>query len=243
VFPVKPLAMVCLSILWIAVLLSENPIFGQPRFPQLTGRVVDEAGLLSPADREALAEELQKLDVETTNQVVIYTTTSLQGYTIEDFGYQLGRTWQIGQKGKDNGVLLIVAPNQRQVRIEVGYGLEPRLTDLACKLIIENSILPAFRRGDYPGGIKAGVRDIRGLLLGKTQTIEKVIPKNDFSFWDLIATIAFIFLLIAANFGIMLAGARSYVGGSSPGRVRSIGGGGFSGGGGSFGGGGASGRW
>ena len=91
---------------------------------------------------------------------------SLQGYEIEEFGYQLGRHWGIGQKGKDNGVLLIVAPNDRKVRIEVGRGLEPLMTDLMSKIIIENAIVPEFRRGNFGAGIRAGVRDIKHSLLG-----------------------------------------------------------------------------
>ena len=88
------------------------------------------------------------------------------------FGYQLGRTWQLGQKGQDNGVVLIVAPNERKVRIEVGRGLEPQLTDAMSKLIVENAILPAFRRGDFTAGIKAGVRDVRDVLLGDAEAGE-----------------------------------------------------------------------
>jgi uncharacterized protein len=143
-----------------------------PKFPALTGRIVDEANLLSAEDRRALEGELQALEEKSSDQLVIYTARSLQGYEIEDFGYQLGRTWQIGQKGKDNGVVLIVAPNERKVRIEVGRGLEPQLTDLMSKLIIENAILPAFRRGDFAAGIKAGVRDIRDVLLGDAEAVK-----------------------------------------------------------------------
>ena len=143
-----------------------------PKFPALTGRIVDEANLLSAEDRRALEGELQALEEKSSDQLVIYTARSLQGYEIEDFGYQLGRTWQIGQQGKDNGVVLIVAPNERKVRIEVGRGLEPQLTDLMSKLIIENAILPAFRRGDFVAGIKAGVRDIRDVLLGDAEAVK-----------------------------------------------------------------------
>ena len=145
----------------------------QPHFPALSGRIVDGAELLSPQDRRALEGELQALEAKSTDQVVVYTTRSLQGYPIEDFGYQLGRAWGIGQKGKDNGVILIVAPNERKVRIEVGRGLEPQLTDLLTKLIIENAIVPALRRNDYAGGIKAGVRDIRDVLLGDAAAVKE----------------------------------------------------------------------
>ena len=144
-----------------------------PKFPTLTGRIVDEAALLSADDKRALEQELKALEEKSTDQLVIYTTRSLQGYPIEDFGYRLGRLWQIGEKGKNNGVILIVAPSDRKVRIEVGRGLEPQLTDLMSKLIVENAILPAFRRNDFAGGIKAGVRDIRDVLLGDAEAVKQ----------------------------------------------------------------------
>ena len=147
--------------------------FAAPTFPPLTGRIVDEAGLLSADDRRTLETDLRALEDKSTDQLVVYTTRSLQGYPIEDFGYQLGRTWAIGQKGKNNGAILIIAPNDRKVRIEVGRGLEPQLTDLMTKLIIENAILPAFRRNDFAGGIKAGVRDIRDVLLGDAEAVKE----------------------------------------------------------------------
>jgi uncharacterized protein len=149
------------------------PAPAQPKFPALTGRIVDEAGLLTAPDRNELTETLRQLEEKSTDQLVIYTARSLQGYPIEDFGYQLGRTWGIGQKDKNNGVLLIVAPNDRKVRIEVGRGLEPLLTDAMTKLIIENAILPAFRRGDFAAGIKAGVHDIRDVLLGDAEAVKE----------------------------------------------------------------------
>ena len=139
-------------------------------FPPLTGRVVDEAGLLSPGDRAALTASLADLEAKTTDQLVVVTLKSLQGTAIEDYGYQLGRNWRIGQKDKDSGVLLIVAATERKVRIEVGYGLEGTLTDAATKLIIENAILPAFKTGDLAGGIKNGVAQISQLLRGEAST-------------------------------------------------------------------------
>jgi uncharacterized protein len=159
--------------LWLAALLAAAPVAAEPKFPPLTGRIVDEAGLLKAEDMLAIAQDLTALEAKSTDQLVVYTTRSLQGYAIEDFGYRLGRFWQIGQKGKDNGAILIVAPNDRKVRIEVGRGLEPQLTDLMTKLIIENAILPAFRRNDFAGGIRAGVRDIRDVLLGDAEAVKE----------------------------------------------------------------------
>jgi uncharacterized protein len=97
---------------------------------------------------------------------VVVTLKSLQGTSIEDFGVELGRHWRIGQKDKNNGALLIVAPNERKVRIEVGYGLEGALTDAVSRLIIENAITPRFRAGDFAGGITRGVDDIISVLTG-----------------------------------------------------------------------------
>jgi len=236
-----------------------------PKFPTLTGRVVDEAGLLSGQDYAALVEDLKALEDKSTDQLVVVTLKSLQGYSIEDFGYQLGRAWGIGQKGKDNGILLIVAPNERKVRIEVGRGLEPVMTDALSKLIIENAILPEFHRGDLPAGIRAGVRDIKDVLLGDAEEVkERAKGARRSSDADTLQIILFIFWMCIVLY-VMWAFYRSSLSGqqSVSGRRRggSVivpgdsggwgggwsggdgGGGGWSGGGGSFGGGGSSGSW
>jgi uncharacterized protein len=142
-------------------------------FPALTGRVVDEAGILGQANQSALTQKLADLEAKTGNQLVVATLRSLQGTSIEDFGYQLGRTWRIGQAGRNNGALLIVAPNERKVRIEVGYGLEGTLTDAVTRLIIENAILPRFRANDFPGGIARGVDDIIQVLSGDAEDFKQ----------------------------------------------------------------------
>ena len=156
---------------------ASSSLFGAaaagPQFPALTGRVVDDANLLSPADRDELTADLKALEDKSSDQVVVVTLPSLQGYAIEDYGYQLGRHWGIGTEKLNNGVLLIVAPNERKVRIEVGRGLEPMLTDALSKVIIETSILPRFRSGDFPGGIKYGVRDITTVLTGDKEELEQ----------------------------------------------------------------------
>jgi uncharacterized membrane protein YgcG len=148
------------------VALVASVVWAALSFPALTGRVVDEAGLLTPAERQSLTDMLAAYEQKTTNQVVVVTLKSLQGTSIEDYGYQLGRHWGIGQKGKDNGALLIVAPNEHKVRIEVGYGLEGELTDAASKLIIENIIVPAFKSGRFGPGIVAGTGAILKVLSG-----------------------------------------------------------------------------
>ncbi len=135
-------------------------------FPPLTGRVVDDAGVLDGSTRATLAEKLKALEAQTTDQLVVATVASLDGRTIEDYANRLFRAWGLGQKDKNNGVLLIVAPNERKVRIEVGYGLEGTLTDAVSKLIIEGTIVPRFRAGDMAGGIVRGADDIMAVLGG-----------------------------------------------------------------------------
>jgi len=233
-------------------------------FPALSGRVVDEATILNEATRAALTQKLADLEAKTTDQLVVVTLKSLQGTSIEDFGYQLGRQWRIGQKDKNNGVLLIVVPNERRVRIEVGYGLEGTLTDAVSRLIIENGIAPRFRANDYPGGITRGVDDIVSVLTGDAEEWKQRAakrPDRTLS-WDgifIIALIVVIFMLVFVLAAGILGGqpngrrrgsaGSGWAAGSSSGSSWSSdssggsSGGGFSGGGGSFGGGGSSGSW
>jgi uncharacterized protein len=222
----------------------------EPRFPALTGRVVDEANLLSPATRERLSERLAAHEQATGEQVVVVTLASLQGYPIEDFGYRLGRHWGIGQKDKDTGALLIVAPRERQVRIEVGYGLEGRLTDAMSRAIIEQDILPAFRRGDFEGGIVAGTAAMLRVLGGEAPQPRKQVrsPADDpQDIMTALIVLVVIFFVVVRLFGrrggYMVGPPLGGLWTMGGGRSRGGGFGGFSGGGGSFGGGGASGRW
>ena len=150
---------------WLALILSACfllalslavPARAAPSFPPLTGRVVDDAHVLSPDVQAELTAKLAALQQKTSRQLVVVTLPSLQGYDIEDFGYQLGRAWGIGQKSQNNGVLFIIAPAEKKVSIEVGYGLEPVLTDTLSDVIIQQQVLPRFRAGDIPGGIVAG---------------------------------------------------------------------------------------
>jgi uncharacterized protein len=252
-----------------AALFVPNACEAEPKFPSLTGRVVDDAHLLTPADKVAIESDLKALEDKSSDQLVVYTTNSLQGYPIEDYGYQLGRAWGIGQKGTNNGVILIVAPNEKKVRIEVGRGLEPQLTDALSKLIIQNAILPRFNRGEFSAGIKAGVQDIRDVMLGDAEAVKeraaarpakRNAPENE----ELITLIIFIaiFLFVlwvqSQQAGPPLSGGPytrrgrygggpifipgDWSGGGFGGRGGG-GGGGWSGGGGDFGGGGASGDW
>jgi uncharacterized protein len=278
-FP-APRALAGLVWLAAALLLAATELAGnaaaqisQPKFPELTGRVVDEAGIIKYEDRQELERELEALEAKSTDQVVVATVKSLQGYEIEEFAYQLGRKWGIGQKDKDNGVLLVVAPNERKVRIEVGRRLEPLLPDGMTGTIIRSTILPAFRRGDFSGGIKAGVKDINDVLLGDGEAVKqrakgggRPAPGPDYT-----GLIIFLIWVAIVIFMVrqQMRQARQMPSSMGPGQRRrrlddgnvviipggfgggwsgggsggGDSGGGFSGGGGDFGGGGASGSW
>lgn len=244
-------------------------------FPKLTGRVVDQANLLDPAQEAALTAKLEGLETRTKRQLVVATLNSLEGYEISDYGYRLGRQWALGQDGKgesekDNGAILIVAPNERKMRIEVGYGLEPVLTDGLSSSIIRNDITPAFKAGDFPSGINAGVdRIVTQLELPADEAVKIAAAANQqkrnsndegVPFGAIIFLLFFIFFVVLPIIQSLRGGGRKHKrGGVGPviiwggsdwggGGGSSWGGGGggfggFSGGGGSFGGGGASGGW
>lgn len=149
--------------LWLAVLVAATPAYAQT-FPKLTGRVVDQANLLNAAQEVDLSSKLDALEARTGRQLVVATVNSLEGRTVEDYGYRLGRTWGIGQEQKDDGVILLVAPNERKVRIETGYGARVFLTDAVSSVIIRESMLPRFKAGDFPGGIAAGADQISKMM-------------------------------------------------------------------------------
>lgn len=262
-----PRFLALLALIAIALLTAWPGLAAPPEFPKLTGRIVDLAGLLDAQTEAQLTEQLAALEQKSTDQIVVVTLPSLQGYPIEDYGYQLGRHWGIGQKGKNNGALLIVAPNERKVRIEVGYGLEPHLTDAMSTLIVQNAILPRFRRGDFQGGIVAGVRDMADVITGDAEAVKERAKgarrggEPDYMGLIILAIWLAIFLWIIyaqhqqarsmppgqrrrSGFNdrviIIPGGSSDWSGGGWSGGG---GGGGFGGGGGSFGGGGSSGSW
>jgi uncharacterized protein len=221
-------------------------------FPELTGRVVDEADLLDRATEARLSEQLAAHEKATTEQLVVATLPDLQGVTIEEYGYQLGRHWGIGQEEKDNGALLIVAPNERKVRIEVGYGLEGRLTDAQSSVIINQVLTPAFREGDYARGITEGVAAMIRVLGGEPLDTSATsgaqargqAPEGPASILFFVM-FGIVMALVRGGRGGLLAGMLlgGALGGRSRGGGGGFGGGGFGGGGGGFGGGGASGGW
>src|SRR6202051_5027945 len=135
-------------------------------FPALTGRVVDQAGVMSADSRSAVETKLKDLEDKSGTQLVVATVKSLQGSDIETYANQLFRTWKLGQAQKNNGVLLLVAPSEHKVRIEVGYGLEGTLTDALSSVIIAGAILPRFKTGDFAGGIERGLDGIISVLSG-----------------------------------------------------------------------------
>ena len=175
------------------------------KFPALTGRVVDQAGILSPAVKAELETALAAHENNTTNQVVVVTLESLNGANIEEYSLELGRRWGIGQKGKDNGVLLVVAPNDKQIRIEVGYGLEGILTDALSSNIINYYIIPEFKKGDIQNGIKIGTQKIIALLEGDESAKKEIEAQADYEPLEAAALMTGIITLITSGFFGILA--------------------------------------
>jgi len=225
-------------------------------FPALSGRIVDQANIVPAATRASIEPKLADLEAKSGIQLVVATVSSLEGQEIEPYANELFRTWKLGQKDKNNSVLLLVAPKEHRVRIEVGYGLEGTLTDALSKVIIANAIAPRFKTGDFAGGIARGVDDIITVLTTDSADWQPrpalrldSAPARDPTNWILFALLIFVVMLFivwpgfrwfALNLAlnILLSSGSSSGGGFSGG-----GGGGFSGGGGSSGGGGASGSW
>ncbi|MGI6856486.1 TPM domain-containing protein [Mesorhizobium sp. 1B3] len=147
--------------------------------PALTGRIVDNAGMLDGPAEAALTRKLEDFEKKSSDQIVVATVPDLDGDDIESYANRLFRAWRLGQAGEDNGVLLLVARDDRKMRIEVGYGLEGSLTDLHSKLIIENTMVPAFRAGDYSGGVSKAVDDIIMVLEGDGAELEARARRNE----------------------------------------------------------------
>ncbi|MEB0096642.1 TPM domain-containing protein [Pseudomonas sp. DC1.2] len=246
------LRMGLLLLLWGVAVTAQAEL----KFPTLTGRVVDSAQMIEPAVREQLTQQLQAHEAATGEQLVVVTLADLQGTDIADFGYQLGRAWGIGQKSKNNGALLIVARDERKLRIEVGYGLEDRLTDAQSSVIINQVITPAFKTGNFSKGISDGVAAMLVVLGGSPLDEPSTVydtggdQQSDFVSRHPLLFIIVVMLFILTIFicqmlGILPTGRGGSGGGFGGGGFGGGGGGGggFSGGGGSFGGGGSSGGW
>lgn len=223
-------------------------------FPKLTGRVVDAANLLSPEQEAQLTAMSEATEQATGRQLVVATVTDLQGYPIEDFGYRLGRDWKIGQSEADNGIILLVAPNERKMRIEVGYGLEPIMTDALSGMIIRDTITPRFRAGDMGGGIVAGATAINEQLKLPLEAAEarakqlidagqRKRGKGGGQSWFVAAFWLFVVLMIILPMIIGAARGKKYRGGGAPVVIWGPGWGGDGGGGSSSWGGGGGSSW
>jgi len=216
------------------------------------GRITDRTGTLSPQEVAALNQKLEGFEKETTNQIAVLLIPSLEGGSLEDFSIRLAEKWKIGQKGKNNGAILLIVKNERKLRIEVGYGLEGALPDALACAIIRNEISPRFKEGRFYAGIDAGVTAMMAATKGEYRAAKKNPRSQEFPLWlPFLLVIAFVFFFIymsavgrkryyhSGGSGGWTTGGGYWGGGGSFGDS----GGGFSGGGGDFGGGGASGDW
>jgi len=233
--------------LWFTTLL----LFGlvQPAFalnvPPSDGYVTDRAGMLSSGVERELENALRSFETSDSTQIVVLTIPTLEGEALDEYALRVAETWAVGQRERDNGALLLVVRDDRKIRIEVGYGLEGRLTDLLSGRIIDNEITPRFKQGDFDGGISAGVDAMVLAVRGEYQGTPRRDGEKKRSPFGLL------FLLLFLGPGLLrffLPHTRSrrsgiWFGGIGGGGGGGFGGGGFSGGGGGFGGGGASGSW
>lgn len=186
---------------FLFLLLFGIGAFAQPTFPELTGRVVDEAGLLSKEQEHSLADMSGTIERDSTVQVVVVTLKSLDGYDIAEYGYQLARYWKVGQRDEDNGILIMLAPKEHKVRIEIGYGLEAFITDAQAYEMIQNQMLPRFKEKDVYGGIK-NTMDAIGTIISKeyTQEYSKGKPVHMNTFYIVaLALIPFMIILFLAG--------------------------------------------
>lgn len=256
----KALKFLFLLLIGIAFTFSElgaQNVLAKPSTPQL---VNDVAGVLSPAEKQALENKLVAIDDSSSNQIAVVILPTLDGYPIEEYAIKLFRDWGIGNKKTNNGVLLLVAINDRKVRIEVGYGLEGAIPDITANSIINNDIKPAFKAGAYYEGIDKATDDLAKAAVGEYKVARKKKGKGTGGSFLLFVIIVFVIVAIVGRKGGggsniggggfsdiatgMLLGSLLNGGGSRGGDWGGSGGGGFGGfGGGSSGGGGASGGW
>jgi len=250
------------TIIGFNVSLAQN-VLAKPSTPTL---VTDLANILSPAEKAALENKLVAIDDSSSNQIAVVILPTLDGNPIEEYATKLFRTWGIGNKKTNNGILLLIAINDRKVRIEVGYGLEGAIPDITANSIINNDIKPSFKAGAYFEGIDKATDDIAKAAVGEYKVARKKSPKDTGNGLVMFIVIAIIIVVIVGKrdggsggsniggggfsdiatgmlLGSLLGGGGRRDGdwgGSSGG----FGGGGFGGfGGGSSGGGGASGGW
>jgi uncharacterized protein len=168
--------------------------------PPLVGQVVDQARVLPSSTVESITAQLAAHETKSSNQVAVLIVPTLDGDTIEEFSHRVTTAWKLGQKGTDNGVLLLVAIQERKVRIEVGYGLEGALTDIRSAQIIRNEIVPRFRAGDLAGGVMAGVQAILRTIEGTYQASENTAPRQDNDVIGQVVTAVIVGLLVGLVF-------------------------------------------
>ncbi|WP_287371892.1 TPM domain-containing protein [Prosthecochloris sp.] len=231
------------------------PVSHAVELPSLTGRVNDYASMISSETEREIDEKLARLEENESTQVVVLTVDSLEGEPLEDFSIRIVEAWKIGQKEYDNGVLLLVAKKDRKVRIEVGYGLEGRLTDLTAGRIVDNEIVPLFAKGSYDQGIAHGIDMVIAAVQGEYSAFQKESGREEnggslLPVLIILIVIIYFYSQVPRGGGGHGSGPVIFTGGPGGGgfygggsRSGGFGGGGFSGGGGSFGGGGASGSW
>ncbi|MGE0761919.1 MAG: YgcG family protein [Bdellovibrionales bacterium] len=240
----------------IAAVLISVLLFCQPaaakKFvtPWLSGPVVDEVGLLSADQRQQIEQRLHNLHQSGVAQVQVFVTKSLQELPIEQASIEITDQWKLGDKTKDNGILFLIAPNERKLRIEVGQGLEGVLPDAYAKRITDDVVIPYFRKGDMALGVLKGVEAIEGVLLNgeplpEPRTSSKGVRLNSWFFVGL-----WVLMILFGRIGRrrlrgggFASGMGGYYGGGSSGGFGRSGGSSWSGGGGGFSGGGASGSW
>jgi uncharacterized protein len=234
----------------VAALFAATFAWADPQFPALTAPIVDAAGILDADAKTIIENRLRDYESTTGHQLAVATVPSLEGFDIRDYGNRLFRNWALGDKKRNDGILVLVAPNEHKVSIEVGYGLEGDMTDAMSRIIIENAMVPRFKAGDYVGGIHAGIDDISKVTSGKgDEVVQRVQNQSALNAQDIFPLIIFflivIFILYRVSRGgrMIIVPGGSFGGGSFGGGGGFSGGGGWSGGGGSSGGGGASGGW
>ena len=252
------------TVIFCLVLMILLPLSAKLNLPGLKMMVNDEAGILNKQEELELESLLRVIKERTSAEMVLVIVKNLQGLAIEDYSMRLAEKWKVGKADRDNGVILLVSTGDRKIRLEVGYGLEGILTDARSSYIINENILPSFRKNDYFGGIKAGIVSAGGLISGEyeitnedmTEYQKRLDERTDSGGFPFGIVIFILFLILSRRrggglftalfLGSMLGGRGGFGGGSggfSGGSGSSGGFGGFSGGGGSFGGGGASGGW
>jgi uncharacterized protein len=247
--PYEPNRVIHILVILTLICILSTPHLLALDVPPLKGRVNDYAGMLSSYTKQQLDGILRDIEQTDSTQIVVLTIRSLEGEVLEEFSIKVAEQWKIGQKGFDNGAILLIAKKDRKIRIEVGYGLEGSLTDLMAGQIIRNVIMPQFKAGNFDQGVLDGVQAMIGVVRGEYQAPEKVPSRRStkvkgthpvfFIFWPIV-----VLFIILGKLRRILGFGHSHRSGWSGG----LGGGGFSsggfsGGGGGFGGGGASGGW